>query len=186
MLASILLLASATSPNEIEQRQSRMTALYEEACLKAFPDDKALEKVVLAKGARELTRDEVKVTLNEDPGRGWELTDGKISALIVLEHPPFHACSVRWPMPEYTDIREYRAIADRYETSKGGFTPMEPYNADINDIHVHAVGEQRILPDGSESLFIFDQHLTDDKRRAAGETGIMFRFVHQFAPKEKP
>ena len=41
----------------------------------------------------------------------------------------------------------------------------------------------RTFPDDtSESLFFFDQHITDPKRRAAGETGVVLRFVHQFAP----
>ena len=84
-------------------------------------------------------------------------------------------------MPEYPDVSEYRAIADKYQAAKGGFEPIAPYDADYDDIHVHAVGEQRTLADGgTESLFIFDQYITDPKRRTAGETGIMFRFVHQF------
>jgi hypothetical protein len=64
---------------------------------------------------------------------------------------------------------------------------MDPYDTDYGDIHVHAVGEQRVLSDGGrESLFIFDQHITDPKRRAAGETGFVLRFVHQFAPPPPP
>ena len=160
-----------------------MTALYERVCLQAFPDDKAVEALMAGEGARPLTREEVKITLNDDPGKGWEIKDGNITALLILEYPPFHACSLRWPMPDYPDVSEYRAIATKFRAAKGGFEPMDPYDVDYGDIHVHAVGEQRNIPGGgTESLFIFDQHITDPKRRSAGETGIMFRFVHQFAP----
>ena len=181
MALSFFLLAATAASSEIVQRQSRMKTLYDEVCIKAFPNDEAVDALMVAKGATRLTTDEVKVTLNDDPGRGWEIKDGNISALVILELPPYHACSVRWPMPEYPDVSEYRAIADKYQAAKGGFEPIAPYDADYDDIHVHAVGEQRTLADGgTESLFIFDQYITDPKRRTAGETGIMFRFVHQF------
>ena len=188
MFAFQLLLAVATAASpDIVQRQSRMTDLYEQACLKAFPDEHLIEVLMTERKAVPLTAEEVKVTLGEDPGRGWQIKDGNISALLILEYPPYNACSLRWPMPGYPDIQAYRAIADRYEVKKGGFGPMKPYDTDIAGIHVHAVGEQRNLAGGgTESLFVFDQHITDPQRRAAGETGIMFRFVHQFAPQEKP
>ena len=187
MLAFGLFLAAATAAStETDQRLSRMTVLYDQACLKAFPDDNAVETLMTTRHATPLTPEQVKVTLNDDPGRGWLIKDGNVEATLLLEMPPFHACSLRWPMPELPDVREYRQIAVRYEATKGEFEPMEPYDTDMAEIHVHAVGEQRNLPEGgTEALFIFDQRINDPKRRAAGETGIMFRFVHQFAPPEK-
>ncbi len=185
MALGFLLLTMAAARAEADERQSRMTLLYDEVCLRAFPDDRVVEALMTARNATPLTADEVKVTLVDDPGRGWEIKDGSVSAFVFLEFPPYHACSIRWPMPEYPDVSEYRAIADKYQASNPGFTPVEPYDADYGDIHVHAVGEQRSLPDeGTESLFIFDQHISDPKRRSAGETGIMFRFVHQFKAAE--
>jgi hypothetical protein len=90
---------------------------------------------------------------------------------------------VRWSTPEIGDLGEYRSIADRYERATGSFSSLDPYNAEYGDIHVHAVGEQKKLPDGTtESLFVYDQHITDPARRAAGETGYSLRFVHQYAP----
>lgn len=164
----------------VDRRLTEMTAIYEQVCLKAFPDDKAVEALMAKRNARPLTSEEVKVTMRNDPARGWELPgDG---ATVWLEFPPFHACSVRWNTPQIGDLHGYGAVAERYESATGGFRPIDPYDADQGDIHVHAVGEQRILPDRtSESLFIFDQHITDSKRRAAGETGYVLRFVHQFA-----
>ena len=182
MLGLVVLLGGVAS-TEVDQRLSRMTALYEQVCLKAFPDDKAVEAVMTARGARPLTADEVKTTMRDDPARAWELKDG--SGTIWIEFPPYHACSVRWNTPEIGDLREYRAIADQYERAAGSYSTIEPYNTDYGDVHVHAVGEQRTLSNGTiESLFIFDQHITDPKRRAAGETGYSLRFVHQYRSPE--
>lgn len=175
----LALVAAAASP-DAGQRLSRMTALYEEVCLKAFPDDKAVEALMMKQNARELTPEEVKVTMGDDPARGWSLVqDGGLT--VWLEFPPFHACSVRWNAAEIGDLSGYRAIAKSYEGIRGGFHPMDPVNTDHGYIHAHATGEERILPDGSESLFIIDQHISDAKRRAAGETGVVVRFVHQIA-----
>lgn len=187
MFSIVALMAEIVS-SDVEQRLSRMTALYEQACIKAFPDERAVEAVMTAHNAKPLTPDDVKLTLRDDPGRGWEIHDGNVTALIFLEDPPYHTCSVRWPVPQNIgDLGEYRAIANSYERATGSFSPINPYNVDYGDIHVHAVGEQRTLPDGSlDSLFVYDQHITDPNRRAAGETGVMLRFVHQFAaPGEK-
>jgi len=172
---------TAAEPGQL----SRMTQLYEQVCLRAFPDDKTVEALMTAQGARPLTPEEVKVTMQDDPARGWSLKDG--SATVWIEFPPYHACSVRWNTPTIGDLREYRAIAEAYEKSAGNFTTMDPYNTDYGDIHVHAVGEERVTDDGgSEALFVFDQSISDTKRRAAGETGYSLRFVHQFhGPNQK-
>lgn len=180
MLMMLALLAD-TSSSVANQRLQRMTALYEQVCLKAFPDDKAVEALMSAQRAHPFTPEEVKITMRDDPALGWELEDN--SASIWLELPPFHACSVRWNTPEIGDLAKYRAVAGNYERALKGFHPINPLDRDEGAIHIHAVGEQRKLPNGgSESLFIFDQQITDAKRRAAGETGVVLRFVHQFAP----
>lgn len=181
MLILLTLAAAAGSPPP-DQRLLQMTALYERVCLRAFPDDKAVETLMAKLDARELTPDEVKVTMVNDPARGWDVIwDG--SASVWLEFPPFHACSVRWNAPTLGVLDQYRSIAEKYEASIGGFQPIDPLDGDQGDIHIHAIGERRILPDKtSESLFVFDQYITDLKRRAASETGFVLRLVHQFAP----
>lgn len=177
----LLALVAGTGPTEADQRLSRMTALYEQVCLKAFPDDNAVEALMKARNARELSPEDVKITMRDDPARGWDLGDA--GATLWLEFPPYHACSVRWNATQIGDYHAYRSIARAYERAVGGFRPVQSYDDDQGDIHIHAVGEQRILPNkGAESLFIFDQQVTDAKRREAGETGVVLRFVHQFAP----
>jgi hypothetical protein len=180
-MSMLLALIAIAGSSEADQRLLRLTNLYEQVCLKTFPDDKAVEALMAAQKARELPQDEVKVTMRDDPARAWELADG--GATVWIEFPPYHACSVRWNTPSIGDLSAYRLAADKYERAIGGFSPTGPYDDDQGPVHVHAVGEQRILADNSaESLFIFDQQISDPKRREAGETGVVLRFVHQFAP----
>ncbi|MCW1404136.1 hypothetical protein OKA06_18165 [Novosphingobium sp. MW5] len=183
MLGFSIFLAAGTSAIA-DERLARMAALYEDVCLKAFPDDKAVVDALTALGAKELSQAEVKVTMNDDPARGWSLPDG--NGTVWLEFPPFHSCSVRWNSPDDYDLKPYRAIAAKYQAKRPGFSPMQPMEMDRGDIHIMAIGEARQLPDKSaESMFIFRQHITNLQRRGAGETGVSLRFVHQFAPPEK-
>lgn len=185
MLIAFALGAASPSTYATEQL-SKMAALFDEVCLKTFPDDSAVEALMMKRHARELTPDQVKVTMRDDPARAWYVVpDGSVS--VWIEFPPYHACSVRWNAREIGDMSAYRAIADRYEREKGEFHPVDPFDADQGDIHIHAIGEQRIRADGTpESLFFFDQHISNPSRRAAGETGVVLRFVHQFAPARPP
>lgn len=191
MLGPVLaILLQATSPAGATPQSApptgdaaltRLVALYDEVCLQAFPIDGAVDKLMAARGATALTPAEVKVTLVNDPGRGWQVKDGDRDVYVFLELPPFHACSVRrfftGGMPA---LAAYRTVADRFEADHPGFAPVSPYDADRGDLHVHAIGEQRLLPGGSqESLFVFDQHVIDPAKRAAGQTAINLRFVHQ-------
>lgn len=69
-------LAAAALPTDDDQRLARMVALYDQACVKTFPDDKAVEALMVARGAKELSPEAVKVTMRDDPARGWNLGDG--------------------------------------------------------------------------------------------------------------
>jgi hypothetical protein len=176
-----MLAAAAASPTQADAHIARMAALYDEVCLRAFPDDDAMIALASAKAAREYSPDEVRVTMRDDPARGWLMADGNTT--IWLEFPPYHACSVRWSMAVPGAPAPYRAVIEPYMKAKGGFRPLPPQQADQGPIRIQAVGESRPLPDGgAESLYIFLQHIADPQRRAAGETGVSMRFVHQFAP----
>jgi hypothetical protein len=158
-----------------------MAALYDEVCLKTFPIDAAVDAIMASKGATPLTPEEVRVTLVDDPGRGWLLDDGDRKIQVTLELPPFHACSVRAMVSSGPqDMEAYKKVSQAFEDEHRGFRPAAPYDKDIAGLHIHAVGEQRDLPGNStESLLVFDQRVTDPQRRAAGETAVSLRFVHQ-------
>src|SRR5690242_17540426 len=100
MLALFALLAPSASADD-QQFLSLMTTLYDEVCLKAFPDDKAVEAEMEKHDATELTREEMKATFGNDPGRAWVLQEG---GSVWLEFPPYHACSVRWTASALGDL----------------------------------------------------------------------------------
>ena len=178
-IAAILAAQAVAAPDPVEQR---MATLYDEVCLQAFPIDGAVDKAMAARGATPLTPDQVRVTLVDDPGRGWVVKDGDREMLVFLELPPFHACSVRqFTTAGFADLTAYRAVADPFEQAHPGFVGLgAPYDVDKGDLHIHAIGEQRTLPGGGqESLFVFDQHVIDPAKRAAGSTRVNVRFVHQ-------
>jgi hypothetical protein len=180
---AILALVAATSSADNDQLTSRMAILYDQICLKAFPDDKVVVAIMEERKAHELTAEQVKVTMGKDPARGWELTEE--NATVWLEFPPFHACSIRWMAPQLGSFESYKVIISKYKKTHSGFRPTAAFDEDLGDIHVHSIGEDRTLPDGSaESLFIFDQHINNPARRAAGETRVSLRFVHQLAAQE--
>jgi len=161
---------------------ARMAALYDEVCLQTFPIDGDVDALMARKGATPLTPEEVKVTLGNDPGRGWVIKDGDRDIQVYLELPPFHACTVRRMTPQglTTDVN-YRAVVDRYKITHAGFGPGSVMERDIAGLHIHGVTEFRALPGGGgETLMVVDQHVIDPARRAKGETAISLRFVHQF------
>lgn len=182
-LAMALAAADTTPLPPAAVRLERMTALYDEVCLRIFPDDAAVDAAMRKRGAVPLTQDDVRITLGDDPGRGWRLGGEDDYALVFVEMPPYHACSVRWPMPDMpASLDAYRAAAAAYKATRPGFAANPPYDNDAGDIHVHIESDQRQMRDGGfDTLMVADQRITDPKRRAAGETGIMLRFVHQFA-----
>ena len=180
MVLSLLFLAASTTASP-DATNAQMAQLYEEVCLKAFPDDRAVAALMAARGAKELSAEEVRVTMVDDPARAWRLAESDTT--VWLEFPPYHACSVRWHAPQIGELSAYETIAAKYKSANAGFTRLPPMAADRGDIHIHAVAEQRPLAGkGFESLMVIDQTISNEERRDAGDTGYVIRFVHQFAP----
>ena len=183
MFAAFALLMAIADPAPASDAQlARIAALYDEVCLKTFPDDQALDALMAAKNASPLSDAAVKVTLRDDPGRGWTINDAGGRVLVILELPPFHACSVRFPVPAASaDDGAYRAVADRYLAAHPGFVPQQVYDRDLPSVHLHALAEMRPLPEGgADSLMVVDQ--TPIAAPAGTPTAIDRRYVHQFAP----
>lgn len=177
----IALLAAGEPPSAPDPVVTRMVALYDEVCLKAFPDDAAVEALMAAKGAEPLTPEDVRVTLRDDPGRGWRLADGDRNIQVMLELPPYHTCSVRRSTASgFGDLTAYRAAAETFKSTRRGFAPIDEQSADIDAYHVHMSGELRDLADGgAETLYLFDQVYRDPARQAASGALVDIRFVHQ-------
>jgi hypothetical protein len=156
-----------------------MVSLYDEVCLKSFPDDAVVDAAMAAKGATPLTRKQVEIYLHDDPGRGWWLADGDEKLTITVEAHPCHACSVRRQTPAgFADLAPYQTLADVFEAPTGGFVKMKPTNINVGDITSHVIGEQRIAGDGSaEALYVFSN--TPAKPQDGTGAGAEVRFVHQ-------
>jgi len=108
----------ANLPDPAAQRDE-MIALYDEICLRAFPDDKAAGDAVARHGATPLTDAQVRVLLHEDPGIGWAV-DGRTGRFnVTIEAPPFHACAVR-------------------TMTAAGFPDFGPYRAEIEALGIDA------------------------------------------------
>lgn len=180
LVVALAAAASAAQPAD-RARLERMVALYDQLCLETFPNDAAVDALMAAKGATPLTPEEVRVTFNDDPGRGWLLDDDGLQIQIMLELPPYHACSVRWMTEDgFGDLRAYKSVADDFKAIGPAFGEPEPQQVDVAGFHVSAVTESRPLPDGStEVLLMIEQRVADPARRENGETRVSVRFVHQ-------
>lgn len=183
MLLAAALATQAVAP---DRTLARMTALYDEICLQAFPIDAGVDTAMAGKAATALTTDQVKIYLHDDPGRGWTIPDEEGKFIVTIENPPYHACAVRRMTPMgFVDLSPYRAVVDRFEAGHGGFAAMKELNMALGDIKSHAVGDQRALPGGGgEALYVFDNHVNDPAARARGQTAIEMRFVHQIRSAE--
>ena len=182
----LLFLAAALADAPAQPVAARMVALYDEICLQTFPIDAQVDALMTAKGAAPLTPEEVKVTLRDDPGRGWRLQDGATTMLVFIEMPPFHACSIRAGIGDGpADLTGYQSVVSAFKAGHSGFEAQKPMDATMGPIRIHAEHEGRTLPGGgTEALMVIDQQISDPARRAKGETGTMLRFVHQlYGPK---
>ena len=181
MIAVLALALASTASPAADPMLGRMTALYEEVCLRDFPDDHAVDLAMAAKGAKPLTPEQVKITLVNDPGRGWVLTEGNHKAFVFLELPPYHACSVRWAAPgAELDLTDYHVIADRFMVTHPGFQPLPDYDVDQGGQHVHGTIHARALVGGgAELLLTIDQRVIDPILIARGQPAYEVRFVRQ-------
>ncbi len=163
-----------------------MVALYDEVCLKTFPIDEQIDALMTRKGAKPLTPEDVKVSLGPDPGRGWAVQVGDHIFNVLLELPPYHACSVRAPQSLAGQIDAatyrpaYRAAVEAYKASHRGFVAQPAMDADRGGIRMHGEIEGRRLPGGGgEVLIVIDQSISDPAKLAPGTTATPLRFVHQ-------
>jgi hypothetical protein len=172
--------APANPPDPAVQL-AEMVALYDEICLRAFPDDDAAARAVARYRAVPLSEAEIRRFLHDDPGIGWQISGrtGRFD-LTIEQAPPYHGCGVRtMTAAGFADIRPYQALAARFERG-GGFERITPIDRVVGELRIVGGGERHIDPDGSsESLLIAITTPTGD-HRAQGMTAIEVRFAHQY------
>ena len=178
-LAMMLGLAAET-PAPAPDRFGENAALFASTCLSPFPDDKAVIAAMTRPDIRVMPEKDVRITMRDDPARAWIMPDGQTT--VWIEFPPYHACSVRWSQATVPSESRAAVVTAEYRQKNPGFVAGAPYDTDQGVIHIHAETFSRVLSDGTrETLMMVDKHITDPAMRAKGNTGVTYRFVHQFA-----
>jgi hypothetical protein len=173
-------------PDPVAQRDE-LIALYDEICLRAFPDDNAAGAAAARHDATPLSASDVRRFLHDDPGIGWQVRGRTGRFDVTIERsPPYHSCAVRTMTANgFADLAPYQALAAAYERGRG-FERVNPMEGDVGDVHVFGGGERRMEPgDSSESLLLF-RSTASPAARARGETAIEIRFAHQFVGGAEP
>ena len=170
-----------TAPTDSAAQLREMVSLYDELCLRAFPDDRGVARALDSRHAEPLSAEQVRRYLHEDPGRGWRLQGQSARFDITIEDPPFHSCSVRTVTASgFADLAPYTEIAERFERG-GGFQRVPPVDTVLGDIRTSGRGEVRSLSDGHGEALLVYFNTPVEKVRELGQTGIEVRFVHTFS-----
>lgn len=158
---------------------AEMVVLFDEICLKAFPDDAAVAKAVTARRGTAMSAEDVRVYLHDDPGVGWHLIGRAAPFEITIEAPPFHACGIRTTaVAPFADMAPYKRLADAFET---GVHPdkVGPMHGTVGNIDTSGGGEAWHRADGkNEALFVFISTPVAEIR-AKGQDAVEVRLVHQ-------
>lgn len=163
-----------------EAQLAEMVELYDSICLKTFPDDKAVEQKLLARGATPMTEAMVKTHLHDDPGIGWILQGKTARFRVTIELPAYHACTVRTTIrDDFTDMVPYRRAVEEHEQSWDSVKKIRTLDGVTGTIRSILTGETTRLPDGAvETLMVVSGRVEDPVSRKVNP-GIEFRFVRQ-------
>lgn len=170
----------ANPPDPVAQRDE-MIALYDEICLRAFPDDEAAGRAAAAHGGTAMSEAQVRRLLHDDPGIGWRVNGRTGLFEVTIERsPPYHACAVRTMTQNgFADLGPYQALADSYEQGRG-FVRISPMDRDVEELHIAGGGEQRAGPGGTGESLLVIMTSGSQALRARGLTAIEVRFAHQY------
>lgn len=167
------------NPADPAAQLAEMVGIYDEVCLRAFPDDQAVARNMSERGAAAMSRTEVEAYLHDDPGTGWHV-DGRTARFeVTIEAPPYHACGVRtMTAAGFADLGPYRALADRFEAGKH-FQRIPPATMNLGPVVSVGGGEGRMTRGGGmETLLVFN-NTPSEGNRDNGQTAVEVRFVHQ-------
>lgn len=178
----------ANPPDPVAQRDE-LIALYDEICLRAYPDEDAAIRATTRYDVTSLSPEELRQFLHDDPGIGWELRGRTGRFVVAIERsPPYRSCSVRTMTANgFADLGPYQALAARYEQGRR-FEPISRIDRTVRGLHVIGTGEILVDPDGSSDMLLVAIASASDESRARGNTAIEVRFEHQFyrSPAARP
>lgn len=108
----IAVVASCLSIGNAAQAQSAKAdaiaealSVFDQICLKRFPDAAAIEKFVAQKRLQPVSQEDMRHMLGTDPGVGWHLDTPPGPYTLTVELPPYHTCAIRKRFPNQPDVR---------------------------------------------------------------------------------
>jgi hypothetical protein len=141
--------------------------LYDELCIKDFPDDNLVAAFLSSYAARPMTTAEVQRYLHSDPGAGWYIRTSTALYGVTIEQPPFHTCAIRRMTPEGgipEQIGKVAAAVREYAASiSGSVAPIRPNQTQLpGGATVISVGSGVVDATGKPSdtfgIFLSNQH----------------------------
>jgi hypothetical protein len=157
---------------------AEMLTLYDDICLKTFPDDAAVARTLEARGAVAMSEAEVRSFLHDDPGRGWRIAGRTATFNLTVEAPPYHACGVRTnTVAGFPSMQPYRDLVERYANGRS-FQKIGPINREADGASSVGAGDMGMKGSLAEGLLVFTAQPLPANRAAAGDA-IQVRFVHQ-------
>lgn len=174
-----------------------MADIFDRFCLRAFPDDRAIDAAAAQDKLAAMSPAQVKQYLHDDPGTGWYDHTSLATYAITIEHPPVRACAVRRMTGSgFSTAAPYLAAVNAYAATRGlgplrqgpQQTAKTPAGADILAL------PQFLAPPGARSASeVFMVLLTDYHGRLprdltsdipAGTPGVEVRYVHQIPAQQ--
>jgi hypothetical protein len=157
---------------------TEMLTLYDEICLKTFPDDAATVHALETREAVALSDAQVRVFLHEDPGRGWRIVGKTAKFILTIEAPPFHACGLRTnTIAGFPSMQPYQDLIARYESGRS-LQKLAPVSREVVGTQTVGAGETGMKGALAEGLLVFTAQPLPANRAVAGDA-IEVRFVHQ-------
>ena len=174
-----------------------MAGIFNLFCLRAFPDDRAIDAAAARDKLTAMSPAQVRQYLHDDPGRGWYDRTSLATYVITIEHPPVRACAVRRMTGSgFSTAAPYLAAVNAYAATRGlgplrqgsQQTAKTPDGADIVAL------PQFLAPPGAKSASeVFMVLLTDYQGKLPrdltsdippGTPGVEVRYVHQIPPRQ--
>ena len=140
----------------LDAQMAEMLAIYREACFGGFPDEPAVAAVMSAHHARDLSQDEVRRYLYDDPGVGWVIAGNTAQFVVTVERPPFHTCAIRtMTVAGFQNSQPYADFVAQVEAGRAG-TPIGHIDRIVGNVRSRGQGDQFTGADGgNENLLVF-------------------------------